>query len=217
MSPAAPAARSYAEDLAVVAAIKGGDEAAFIGLVTANQAGFLRLARLWCGDVAVAEEVVQETWMTALGQLETYEGRASLKTFLCGILHNLARSRRRVEARTVPMSALGDEDEPAVDPSRFSPPGHRWEGHWATPPTRWPESPEGSVARSELRTRLESAIGELPPAQRDVVVLCDVEGLSGEEACAVLGISAANQRVLLHRARSRLRALLETLYNEGAL
>jgi RNA polymerase sigma-70 factor (ECF subfamily) len=117
----------------------------------------------------------------------------------------------------VPMSALGDEDEPAVDPSRFSPPGHRWEGHWATPPTRWPESPEGSVARSELRTRLESAIGELPPAQRDVVVLCDVEGLSGEEACAVLGISAANQRVLLHRARSRLRALLETLYNEGAL
>jgi RNA polymerase sigma-70 factor (ECF subfamily) len=217
MSPATPAARSYTQDVAVAAAIKDGDEAAFLALVTAHQAGFLRLARLWCGDAAVAEEVVQETWVTALGELAGYQGRASLKTFLCAILHNLARGRRRVEARTVPMSALGDAEEPAVDPSRFSPPGHRWEGHWATPPAPWPESPEGSLARKELRGRLVQAIGELPPAQRDVVVLCDVEGLTGDEACAVLGISAANQRVLLHRARSRLRTALETLYNEGAL
>jgi RNA polymerase sigma-70 factor (ECF subfamily) len=217
MSPAPPAARSYAEDLAVVAAIRAGDEAAFLALVTANQGGFLRLARVWCGDAAVAEEVVQETWMTVLAELAQYEGRSSLKTFACGILHNLARARRRAEAHTVPMSALADEEEPAVDPGRFRPPGHRWEGHWATPPTPWPPTPESEVARQELRARLEAAIADLPPAQREVVILCDVEGLSGDEACAVLGISAANQRVLLHRARSRLRTALETLYNEGAL
>jgi RNA polymerase sigma-70 factor (ECF subfamily) len=155
--------------------------------------------------------------MTVLGELARYEGRSSLKTFLCGILHNLARARRRVEAQTIPMSALADEEETAVDPSRFSPPGHRWEGHWATPPTPWPASPEGEAARQELRSRLEAAIAELPPAQREVVILCDVEGLTGDEAAAVLGISPANQRVLLHRARSRLRSALETLYNEGAL
>jgi RNA polymerase sigma-70 factor (ECF subfamily) len=136
---------------------------------------------------------------------------------LCGILHNVARSRRRAEAHTVPLSSLVEADEPAVDPSRFRPAGHRWEGHWQAPPTPWPASPESDAARKELRARLEQAIAGLPAAQRDVVILCDIEGLSGEEACAVLGISAANQRVLLHRARSRLRTALETLYNEGAL
>jgi RNA polymerase sigma-70 factor (ECF subfamily) len=165
----------------------------------------------------VAEEVVQETWVTALGQLARYQGRSSLKTFLCSILHNLARGRRRAEARTVPLSSLAPEDEPAVDPDRFSPAGHRWEGHWATPPTPWPRSPEDAVACQQLRARLEAAIAELPDAQRDVVLLCDVEGLSGDEACAVLAISGANQRVLLHRARAKLRAILESLYNEGAL
>lgn len=213
MSPAAPA-RSHAQDLAVVAAIRAGDEAAFLALVEANHAGFVRLARLWCGDAVNAEDVVQETWMAALGELERYEGRASLKTWLCAILHNLARGKRRVEARTVPMSALGDEDEPAVDPARFRAAGDRWEGHWATPPVPWPEA---SLVRAELRVQLERAIASLPGLQRDVVVLCDIEGLSGEEAAEVLGTSEANQRVLLHRARAKLRTALEKLYNEGAL
>ncbi len=213
MLPAAPT-RSYAEDLAVAERIRGGDEAAFLALVRANHAGFVRLARMWCGDDAVAEEIVQETWMAALGQLERYEGRASLKTWLSAILHNLARSKRRAESHTVPMSALAGDDEPAVDPARFRPAGDRWEGHWATPPQPWPEA---SLARAELRVHLERAIAALPAAQRDVVVLCDIEGLSGDEAAEVLGVSEANQRVLLHRARAKLRTALETLYNEGVL
>jgi RNA polymerase sigma-70 factor (ECF subfamily) len=217
MSPAGPAANAHANDLAIAAAIRDGDDVAFVALVTANQSGLARLARLWCGDAGVAEEVVQETWVTALGELARYQGRSSLKTFLCGILHNLARGRRRAEARTVPLSSLAPADEPAVDPDRFRPAGHRWKGHWVTPPTPWPQSPEDAVASQELRTRLEAAIAELPAAQREVVILCDVEGLSGDEACAVLAISAANQRVLLHRARAKLRTRLESFYDGGVL
>lgn len=216
MAPRAPALSSYANDAALVAAIRAGDESAFLSLVEAYHAGFVRLARLWCEDAALAEDTVQETWMTALQQLDRFAGRSSFKTWLCGILHNHARSRMRKERRTVPVSSLPSaEEEPAVDPARFSPAGHRWDGHWASPPKPWRHSPEQHLYSQELRVLLEAAINELPPAQREILVLCDVEGLTGEEACAILGVSENNQRVLLHRARSKMRAKLETLFDEG--
>jgi RNA polymerase sigma-70 factor (ECF subfamily) len=206
---------SYPNDEAIVAAIRGGDEAAFLALVEAHHAGFIRLARLWCSDAALAEDAVQETWVTALEQLDRFAGRSSLKTWLCGILHNHARSRLRKEQRTVPLSSAETGEEPAVDPERFRPLGHRWDGHWATPPTPWRLTPEQALYSRELGGILETAIAELPAAQREVLVLRDVEGLTGEEACAILGVSENNQRVLLHRARSKLRARLEQTFKEG--
>jgi RNA polymerase sigma-70 factor (ECF subfamily) len=213
MGPKAPALSSYSNDEGIVAAIRGGDEAAFLALVEAYHTGFVRLARLWCSDTALAEDVVQETWVTALEQLDRFAGRSTLKTWLCGILHNHARNRLRKEQRTVPLSVT--EDEPAVDRSRFSPHGHRWDGHWATPPTPWRLTPEQALYSRELGNILEAAIAELPAAQREVLVFRDVEGLTGEETCAVLGVSENNQRVLLHRARSKLRNRLELTLKEG--
>jgi len=209
-----------AEDVAVVHRIRAGDEAAFIELVTRHRAGFFRLALAWVRDPTLAEEVLQETWLLALERLDEFEGRSSLKTWLCGILINKARSRRRREARWLPESALMTDDggdEPAVPAERFSPPGHRWDGHWQAPPTPWPAAaqatPEHSVLSAELRDLIEGFVAELPEAQRAVLLLRDLEGLSGEEVCNALGISGTHQRVLLHRARSKMRGLLEGHYD----
>jgi RNA polymerase sigma-70 factor (ECF subfamily) len=204
-------------DLALVARIRQGDEAAFAELVKRHHAGFTRLAVTWVQDRSVADEVVQETWLFAIERLAEFEGRSSVKTWLCGILINKARNRRRQERHTVPGSSLDGEaggDQPAVAPDRFSPPGHRWDGHWQAPPSPWPQTPEGSVLTAEMRQLLESSIATLPENQRAVFVLHDVEGLSGQEVCNALGITDTHQRVLLHRARSRLRNLLESHYRE---
>ena len=204
------------EDEAVVSAIRGGDEAAFVAFAAAHQPSLLRLARLWTKNDALADEVVQETWITMLEGIDRFEGRSSLKTFLCGTVINIARSRVRKEGRTVPMSALGPEgDEPAVDPSRFARTDVPWVDHWRVPPKPFPDDPEGGAMRAELRAQLEAAITDLPEPQRSVLVLRDVEGLSGEEVCNALGLTDTNQRVLLHRARSKLRALLERSFEEG--
>ncbi len=202
-----------AEERELLGALRRGDETAFARLVEALHGSMLRLAMLHVGDRAVAEEVVQDAWLGVLQQLDRFEGRSSLKTWVLRITSNRAKTRAVRERRTVPFSALpgGDQgaDEPAVDPDRFLPAGHRWAGHWASPPRSWRDVPEDRLLSRETMTEVERAVETLPAAQRTVLVLRDVEGLTAAEACQLLGLTEGNQRVLLHRARSKVRAALE--------
>jgi RNA polymerase sigma-70 factor (ECF subfamily) len=196
----------YLDDASLVAALRQGDETAFTQLVERYHAALLRLARLYVNDTAAAEDVVQETWLGLLRGLDRFEGRASLKTWLFRILVNRARTRAVREARQVPFSSLApaDDDGPAVDPSRF----HEG-GGWAQPPQPPDAQPENRLLAGELRGRLGEVIDTLPEQQRTVILLRDVGGLDGPEVAEALGISEGNQRVILHRARSKVRAALE--------
>ena len=192
------------EDAPLLDALRAGDERAFAALVDKYGPSLLRLAQLYVSSRAVAEEVVQETWLAVLTGIERFEGRSSLKTWLFRILTNKAKTRGQREGRTLPFSSLasdGDEDQTAVAVERFA-----RGGAWATPPRGVPEE---RLLAGETRARVEQAISALPPNQRAVITLRDVEGLSAEEACNVLGISETNQRVLLHRARAKVRTALE--------
>lgn len=204
-----------ADEGALVERLLARDEAAFTGLVERHHGALVRLARAFVADAAVAEEVAQETWTAVLSGLSAFERRSSLKTWIFRILTNRAKSRAVRESRSVPLSALGDEagsDEPAVARSRFGP-----TGTWAEPPLVWQESGADEIlARKEAMTVLQRALAALPPPQRAVVTLCDVEGMPPEEVCSVLEITEANRRVLLHRARSRLRGALEHVLGEGS-
>ena len=193
-------------DAATVRALLSGDEAAFTALVERHHARLLRLARFLLRGSASAEEVVQETWIDVLEGLARFEGRCSLRSWIFRILANRARTRRARERRVVPFSSLerARDDGPAVDPSLFDE-----AGSWREPPARWDDSPEDLLSRAELRSALEDALATLPPMQRAVVTLHDVDGLDGEETCAALDITPANQRVLLHRGRTKLRAALD--------
>jgi RNA polymerase sigma-70 factor (ECF subfamily) len=170
----------------------------------------LRVAQMYVRTRAVAEEVVQEAWLGVLRGIGSFEGRSSLKTWIFRILTNTAKTRGEREARSVPFSALegpGD-DEFAVEPERFQSEG-RWAGHWAAPPSPWTDLPENRLLGSETRRLVARAIAELPPAQAAVITMRDVEGFSADEVCNVLELSETNQRVLLHRARSKVRRTLE--------
>jgi len=204
------------EELNLIEALRAGDERAFERLVAEYHASMLRLALSFVRNRAVAEEVVQETWLGVLNGLDRFEGRSSLKTWIFRILTNRAKTRGEREGRTVPFSSLAEpgEEGPSVEPERFSGPDHRWAGHWAAYPERWETVPERKLLSSEARTRIDDAIAGLPPSQRAVITLRDVAGLTSEEVCNVLELSETNQRVLLHRARSKVRAVLEDYFKE---
>jgi RNA polymerase sigma-70 factor (ECF subfamily) len=222
-SHAEPDAASRADDQRMVAALLAGEEAAFVALVDRYYAPMLRLTSVYVADRAVAEEVVQETWVGILQGLPHFAGRSSLKTWIFRILTNRAQTRGKREARTIPFSALGgsdDEgDEPTVDPSRFLPADHdRWPHHWATPPQSWAGAPEEQLLAQETRLYLKQALAMLPATQRSVIIMRDVEGWESAEVCNVLGITETHQRVLLHRARAKVRrALAHYLTGEAAL
>jgi RNA polymerase sigma-70 factor, ECF subfamily len=180
--------------------LRSGDERAFASLVECYQGQMLRLATSFVPNRAVAEEVVQDTWLALLRGLDTFQGRSSLKTWLFSILVNQARTTGTREHRSVPVA----DPEPAVDPARFD-----VSGHWADPPEHWIEAAEGRLEAEKLADRIRELMDELPARQREVVILRDVEEMSSEEVCSVLAISDGNQRVLLHRGRSRLRQLFE--------
>ncbi len=197
-------------DERLVAALRRGEEAAFAELVDRYNAALLRLAATFVRDRAVAEEVVQETWLGVLQGIDRFEARSSLKTWIYRILTNRAKTRAERERRTVPLSAVGGREEGAsVDPDRFFDPDHRWGGHWAAPPRRWDLIPEERLLARETLGWVQDAIDGLPPAQRQVITLRDVQGWSAEEVCDALDVSEGNQRVLLHRARSKVRQALE--------
>jgi RNA polymerase sigma-70 factor (ECF subfamily) len=199
------------EEPELVARLRSGDERAFLLLVDAYGPLMLRVALGHVRSRAVAEEVVQEAWLGVLAGIDRFECRSSLKTWILRILINRAKTRGEREARCVPFSSLEEPDaEPSVDPSRFLPEDHaHWPGHWAIPPQSWAPIPEEHLFARETLELVEHAIRDLPRRQQEVIRLRDVEGWDGPEASAALGISEGNQRVLLHRARSRVRAALE--------
>jgi RNA polymerase sigma-70 factor (ECF subfamily) len=200
----------------LTARLRQGDEAAFSELIQAYSTSLIRVAMAHVRSRAVAEEVVQETWLAVIRGLDRFEERSSLKTWIFKILTNIAITRGVRESRTVPFSSLAEHeveapDEP-VDPSRFLPADHdRWPHHWALGPTRW-ETPEEGLLTGETRDCILRAVEQLPPAQRTVITLRDIEGWPADEVCDALGVSDGNQRVLLHRARGKVRSAVESYF-----
>jgi RNA polymerase sigma-70 factor, ECF subfamily len=198
-------------DAGLVERLRRGESDAIAALVGEWSNAMLRLALVYIRDRAAAEEVVQDSWIAVLDGADRFEGRSSLKTWVFRIVANRAKTSALRERRSVPFSAL-ESDEAAAEPERFLPPGDAWAGHWAAPPK--PLAPEERLLAGEARERLREAIAELPPSQRAVLSLRDVEGWSAEEVCNVLELSETNQRVLLHRARSKVRRALEPYLDE---
>ncbi|HET8536427.1 MAG TPA: sigma-70 family RNA polymerase sigma factor [Solirubrobacteraceae bacterium] len=194
----------------LIDALRGGDEQAFTHLVSRHHGAMLRVARNYVGCSAVAEEVVQETWLGVVNGIGGFRGGSSLKTWIFRILINRAMSRGKREKRIVPFSSLAPDNED------FTPDTFLADGHWATPPRPF-EAPADRMALIEFRARLREALVYLPERQQIVVTLRDVEGLSSDEVCDLLHISAENQRVLLHRGRTRLRQALESYENDELL
>ena len=196
----------------LLARLRSGDERAFAELVRQHHDALIRLARPVVSSQAVAEEVAQETWFAVIRGLPAFRGDSSLRTWIVRILLRTAQDRAARERRSLPFSALRpceSDDGPTVDPGRFRPAGEPLAGFWATPPQAWWTAPEPQALAAETGRVVADALDRLPPAQAQVVRLRDVQGWSGPEVCEVLGLTEANQRVLLHRGRARLRAALE--------
>ena len=194
-----------ADDVELVARLRAGDEDAFVTLVEQYHTTLLRVAATMVPSRAVAEEVVQETWLGVVRGIDRFEERSSLRTWLFHILVNRARTTGAHERRrgAAPL-------EPAVDPSRFG-----RDGHWVDPPAPWPDEVDDRIVAGELAARVRARIAELPELQRQVVTLRDVDGVPAADVCRLLGISDANQRVLLHRGRSRVRGMLAAELGKG--
>jgi len=208
----APAGAGGTSDAEIVARLQMGDEAAFAEVIDRYGATMLRVAQMYVRDRATAEEVVQETWLAVLNGIDRFEQRSSLKTWIFRILTNRAKTRGEREGRTLPFSALAaaDAGDPSVDPDRFQGPEDSQPGAWAAPPVAWPQE---KLLQRETLGVVQMAIEKLPDAQREVIRLRDVEGWSPREVAEALEISDGNQRVLLHRARSKVRAALEAYLN----
>jgi RNA polymerase sigma-70 factor (ECF subfamily) len=202
-------------DADLVRRLREGDEAAFAGIVDAWSPMLLRVARNFVSTDASAQEIVQDTWLAVVRGIDRFEGRSALRTWVFRILTNLGKTRGVREARAVPWSSLSADDSgPTVDPRRFRGPDDEWASNW-TPvgvPRPFEPSPEVATLAGEIRTEVGRALRLLPERQRTVVTLRDVHGMTADEVCATLEISAANQRVLLHRGRARLREALENYY-----
>jgi RNA polymerase sigma-70 factor (ECF subfamily) len=205
--------RGAKEEVRLLERLRQGDESAFTSLVDRYHSTLIRLAMAHVQDHSIAEEVVQETWMGVLEGLDRFEGRSSLKTWIFKILTNKAKTRGVRESRHIsfsPLVASEDEaDEPAVDPTRFRTTGH-WVDYWDTYPAPWDEdTPEKLALSKEGATHLQQAIDALPSRLRQILIMRDVEGMDSKDVCELLEISEGNQRVLLHRARSKVRQALE--------
>jgi RNA polymerase sigma-70 factor (ECF subfamily) len=208
-NPSRPAGVNRDDD-ALLRALQAGDERVFSDLVERWSSMMLRLALSHVESRAIAEEVVQDAWLTVLRSLDRFERRSALRTWVLGIVLNLARSRARAERRSVALAS--ESADRAVSPTRFLPSDHaRWPQHWALEPVPW-RTPEEDLLAGETRHVMLEAIGALPPAQREVLVLRDLEGLAAAEVCNIVGLTDTHQRVLLHRARSRVRNALERYF-----
>jgi RNA polymerase sigma-70 factor, ECF subfamily len=208
-----------ADETELIERLRAGDEAAFAALVDELTPALMRVALMYVPSRAIAEEVVADTWLGVIKGIDRFEGRSALRTWIFQILLNIARTRGKREKRTLPFSALrrgGDDggDEPAVDADRFQGRDGVRPGWWAKPPAEW-EGADVRLESNETRDLLLKAIADLPRRQRDVIVLRDVQGYSAEEARNILDVSETNQRVLLHRARSKVRAALEDHLGSG--
>jgi RNA polymerase sigma-70 factor, ECF subfamily len=208
-----------ADDQRLVESLRAGDESAFEMLIDRYHNSLLRLAMLYVPNRAAAEDVVQETWLGVLQGLARFEGRSSLKTWIFRILTNRARTRGQREGRSVAFSDLAVAEagsgELSVDADQFWPADHpSWANIWVSYPRNWNELPEDRLLSRETLARVQAAIAALPPSQREVIRLRDVEGWTSEEVCNVLEITETNQRVLLHRARAKVRRDVEQYLNE---
>ena len=210
-----PGPEPSSSETALLAALRGGDEEAFSALVDTYGAAMHRVALAFVRSRAIADEVVQEAWLGALRGLDRFEGRSALKTWLCRIVANIARTHAVREARSVPFSSLelareaGSEHEPALPTDRFQGPDERHPCRWVSFPAPWSSDPDSALLAAETREVIATTIDGLPDGQRIVITLRDVEGWDSAEVCSVLELSETNQRVLLHRARSKVRAALE--------
>jgi RNA polymerase sigma-70 factor (ECF subfamily) len=201
------------DDGPLLAALRAGDRQAFMTLVERYHSAMVRLARSFVGNQSVAEDVAQDAWLGVLRGLPTFQGRSSLKTWIFRILTNRAKTRGVREGRSVPFSALwslgGEPAETAVAADRFQGPGEPYPGHWRQSPAAWDMSPDEVALSHELRGVISAAIAALPASQQSVITLRDLEGWSALETCNILQISESNQRVLLHRARAKVRSAIE--------
>lgn len=198
------------DESALIVALKRGDEAAFREVFRTHQSSLLAFSRTFLRDASAAEEAVQETWLALISGIDRFEGRSALKSWLFSVLANIARTKARRNGRTISFTDAG-YNEPGVDADRFS-----GDGSWLSPPGTWSEiNPERILGDRQLLEHALAELERLPPSQRAVVSLRDVEGLSSEETCAILELSEGNQRILLHRGRTRIRAAIDRLLTEG--
>lgn len=205
-------------DWECVAAMRRGDDEVFAQVVDRYHGQLIRLAASYVRDRAVVEEVVQDTWMAVICGIDRFEGRSSFKTWLFRIMTNIAKKRGARERRSVPLSALGvpsDDEGAAPDIDCFLPDGRVWAGHWAASPASWGAQPIERLLANESRDVIENAIERLPALQRRVITLRDVEGWSPQDVCDVLGISDGNHRIVLHRARTKVRAALDAYFTSS--